>query len=166
VDLLAGKESSPLLEVDVPLLATMRQQAATERRTSDLLAQKGVLAARFATDAIYDPLLDMYRTKSAEWSTAERAGVLSYLARVNERETMPVIERELATIGPGQTPTLFEYLTLGCAGIRALLGSRLESDDPPVVAGAATAMLITHLAALRPISILLLLLRMPALSDS
>jgi hypothetical protein len=145
--ILSGLKDTPLPEVDRPLLAAIREQAALERRTFQVLAQKGVLAARLATDAIYDPLLAIYRTESARWQPEERAAVLSYLARVHEPETMPVIERELGAFGFGPDQDYQAYMFLNSlsqgyysARIRSLLAKRLESDDPHVAESAASMM--------------------------
>jgi len=144
---LSGLKDTPLPEVDAPLLATIREQAALEPRPFQVLAQKSVLAARFATDSIYDPLLAVYRTESARWLPEERGGVLSYLARVHEQETMPTIERELASFGPGpdqgyQAYMFLNSLSLGyySAKIRALLAKRLDDDDARVAESAASMM--------------------------
>ncbi len=144
---LSGLKDTPLPEVDAPLLATIREQAALQPRPFQVVAQKGILAARFATDSIYDPLLAIYRTESAGWLPEERGGVLSYLARVNEQETMPTIERELASFGSGpdhgyQEYTFLNSLSLGyySARIRALLAKRLDDDDAHVAESFAPMM--------------------------
>jgi hypothetical protein len=145
--ILSGLRDTPLPEVDAPLLAAIREQATLERRTFEVLAQKGVLAARLATDAIYDPLLAIYQTESARWQPEERAGVLSYLARVHEPETMPIIERELSAFGFGPDQDYQAYMFLNSltqgyysVRIRALLAKRLEDDDARVVESVAPMM--------------------------
>jgi hypothetical protein len=143
---LSGLKDTPLTEVDAPLLAIIREQAAIQPRPFQLLAQKGVLAARFATDSIYDPLLETYRTESARWLPEERGGVLSYLARVHEQETMPTIERELESFG-GHDQLYVAYMFLNSlsegyysARIRGLLAKRLADDDVRVAESIAPMM--------------------------
>jgi len=145
--IVSGLKDTPLAEVDAPLLATIREQAGLERRPVPMLAQKGVLAARLATAVIYEPVLAIYRTEGARWQPDERAGVLSYLARVHEQETMPIIEHELAAFGPGPDQAYPAYqfvnsLTQGYYSprIRALLAKRLEDDDARVVESVAPMM--------------------------
>jgi hypothetical protein len=143
----SGLKDTPLPEVDAPLLAIIREQVTLEPRAFQVLAQKGILAARFATDAIYDPLLAAYRTEGARWQGDERGAVLGYLARVHEPETMPIIDRELAAFGPGPDQDYQAYLFLSSLTqgyysprIRALLAKRLEDDDARVVESVAPMM--------------------------
>ena len=113
--ILSGLKVAPLPEVDAALLETIQKESGLERPTFQVLAQKGVLAARFASDAIYDPLLALYRAESARWQPEGRAAVLSYLVRVHEREAMPMVERELAAMGPAdyQTTAFLKFLSQG-----------------------------------------------------
>jgi len=94
-------------------------------------------------------MLEMYRTSGVKWQPDERAGMLSYLVRVREQETMPLIERELTAAGTWQAPQFLDYLAAGTysAGIDALLRKQLESRDPNVVVSAAKTMAAHGVAA-------------------
>jgi hypothetical protein len=142
VGILSGVKPPLLPQVDEPLLAIIRDQAPSQRRSPQLLAQKGVLAARFATDAIYDGLREVYLASSGLWRPEDRGGVLSYLVRVRQSDTMQIIEHELAALGPFQEQTFLDYLTLGnySAGVRGLLTSRLQGDDLQVAGFVALLM--------------------------
>lgn len=101
-----------------------------------------MLAARYASQAIYDDLMETYRTWSSKWQPDARASLLAYFARYNEKQSLPLIEQALAELQPGQDLIFFGDLTRAyySNGIDALLQKRLEGDEPESVSTAAYIM--------------------------
>jgi hypothetical protein len=55
------------------------------------LNQKTLLAARYASAAIYAPMLTLYQRYSAKWDSDQRGAMLTYLLRWNAAKTMPLL---------------------------------------------------------------------------
>lgn len=136
-----GDETIP--EVDEALLGQIKTLAPQRRGfDSTLLRHKAMLAARYASPAVYDGLLETYRAWGDRWQPDARGAVLGYLARHNETQALPLVEQALAQLHPGQDSSLLLELTRSsCPGaVRELLRRRLEGDDPSAVGAAAYVM--------------------------
>lgn len=142
-DVLSSLTDSALPEVDNALLEQIRKYAPIKQgfdRT--LLHHKTLLAARYASPAVYDELMEIYKTWSSKWEPDARAALLSYFARYNEKQAMPLIEQALAELQPGQVLIFFIELTRAnySDGVDAILQKRLEGDEPEAVSTAAYIM--------------------------
>lgn len=142
-DVLRALDDATLPETDTALLAQIRALAPL-RRNGDfvLLRHKALLAARYATPAVYDGLMEAYQTWSAKWQADARGSLLGYFARYNEAQAMPLIEQALAGLQPGQDSSFLLDLTRSNypEAVDTLLRKRLESDEPEVVSSAAYVM--------------------------
>lgn len=129
-----------LPETDDALLAQIAKLAATDDRRMQLNLQfKLTLAARYATAKIYPELADIYRKYSSNWRIEQTAPLLSYLARHNDEETIPLIEEQLSKSGEASGFNFFHYITKTSfsEGLEKLLQQRLESDEPQTASTAA-----------------------------
>ncbi len=86
---------------------------------------------RYATNAIYGDLMQIYQSTGAKLPLESRAGLLAYFARYNEPEALPLIEQVLDELQPGQDFNFLPELTglYYSDAIDALLVKRLESDE-------------------------------------
>ena len=133
LELLVGLKDKTLPEVDAVLLDQIKRLASSKVPFDQTyLKQKASLAARYATEAIYAEMMQIYRDHGARLQFDARATFLAYLARYNEREALPLIEQEVA-----QTPSGYEYSFLPVLlrlyfadSMDELLRKRLDSDDP------------------------------------
>src|SRR4029077_19198535 len=80
-------KEAALPEVDQPLLADITKygQSHVVGPDSVRLRNKCLLAARFATVAIYDQLMNVYKTNGSRWEWNSRAILLGYFARYNPK---------------------------------------------------------------------------------
>ncbi|HWW77817.1 MAG TPA: hypothetical protein VNZ44_20605, partial [Pyrinomonadaceae bacterium] len=106
------------------------------------LRQRALLAARFASPAIYDGLMEAYVKWGASWQPDARGALLGYLARYNPQQAVPLVEQALAQVGQGNDSTLL--LEVARPGypeeLRGLLRRRLEGEDPSAAGSAAYVM--------------------------
>lgn len=137
VELLGSLKDQTLPEVDAVLLDQIKQLASSKVAFDQFyLRQKASLAARYATDAIYQEMAQLYRDSGARLRLDVRACLLAYLARYDERAALPLIEQEFAQTPQGQE---FDFLPVLLRlyfsdGLNNLLLKRLESDDPQIAA--------------------------------
>lgn len=139
-DVLKDLNDEFLPGTDDALLARITDLASTEDRRLQLNLQfKLTLAARYATAKIYAELADIYRKRGNSWRIEQSAPLLSYLARHNDEETIPLIEAQLNKSGDRSGSNVFYYLTKTgfTKGLEKLLQKRLESDEPQTAATAA-----------------------------
>jgi hypothetical protein len=103
------------------------------------LRAKTMIAARFATSAIYDRLLDVYTENSGGWQADAKGLLLGYFARHNAGEALKLIEKELAAAENGQEFTLLYEFTRVDAPQEVMnyLRKRLMSSDPQIAENAA-----------------------------
>jgi hypothetical protein len=97
---LAPFDSVP--ETDACLLNQIKQYSKGDRRTQIYLQHKAALAARFATEAIFEDLLNIYSTDGSTWDGQARGAMLAYLARYGGTRTLPLLELAM----PADAPTL------------------------------------------------------------
>ena len=139
-DILKTLDDEFLPETDDALLAQIINLASTnDRRKQFNLQFKLTLAARYATAKIYAELSDVYKKHGNGWSTERTAPLLSYLARHNDEETIPLIEEQLSKSGDRSGSNIFYSLTKTgfTKGMEKLLQKRLESDEPQTASSAA-----------------------------
>jgi hypothetical protein len=102
------------------------------------LQMKTALAARFATNAIYDDLLSLYKRSSADWDGQARGGMLAYFMRWDASRGLPLLEAALP-IGAEQLEPNISFALFRAhysTGLDAFLRVRLASA-PPEQAGMA-----------------------------
>jgi hypothetical protein len=74
------------------------------------LMDRTLLAARYASPAIYAPMLVLYEQYSGRWDSEQRGAVLAYLLRWNPAKTMPLVR---AAIAPDDLPFSNAVSTIG-----------------------------------------------------
>ncbi|HLK64936.1 MAG TPA: hypothetical protein VKU19_15950 [Bryobacteraceae bacterium] len=146
-DVVSALKEPVLAEADEPLLAIFQERGSQADDREQILQRKSALAARFASPAIYHGMLEIYQKWGAKWPSEVRGGVLGYLVRVHEAETLPMIEQESASL-PNEDYQFWNAVTrvANPPAVDALLKKRLESDDPKVVGWASYVMMNNGLA--------------------
>jgi hypothetical protein len=132
VKLLDSIEAKSLPEADASLLEQIRRFVAIpDNRGFVHLKQKTSLLVRFATDGIYQELMELYQTVGAKLYPDGRAGLLAYLAKHNEREAIPLIEQAISELKPDQDPAVLRELTAlyYSEAIGVLVKKLLATDD-------------------------------------
>jgi hypothetical protein len=139
-DVLQALEDQTLPEADAALLEQIRRLG--RNGDSVLLRHKALLVARYASPAIYEGLMEAYRTWAEKWPANARASLLGYFARHNEIEAIPMIELALAKLEPGQDLSFLVDLTRSNypQAVGDLLRRRLEGEEPQAVSTAAYVM--------------------------
>lgn len=143
LDVLAPLEDATLPEADEALLAQIRALALSGPNVDSVrLRQRVLLAARFASPAVYDGLMEVYRRAGSKWYPDARGGLIGYFARWNEAQAAPLVEQALAETPPGQEQTFLTELTRSNYNdsIDALLRVRLEGAEPYAAGTAAYIM--------------------------
>lgn len=132
VEILGMLTDSYLPEVDVSLLERIRVRG--EMNSEPYLRHSTELAARFASPAIYDKLMGVYKTFGAKWSPDARATLLAYFARHNEKEVLPLVEQELTGLEEFRISSFLAAFTKAyySEGINEFLKKRLANDDPDI----------------------------------
>lgn len=135
-DILVMLSDEYLPDVDDALLEQIQKMAATKDYR---IQQKAMLVSRYATKKIYQPLLDIYKKYESTWSDETCGRLLRYFARINDKETIPLIEERIAKSKFDKSGSyLFYNMTRFEAGgklipitkgMQQLLQKRLESDD-------------------------------------
>jgi len=140
LEVLGSLSDKTLPEVDSALREQIQHLASSKANFDQVyLRQKTFLAARYGTEAIYQDLIEVYRSTGKKLPTEARAGLLAYAARYNEPEALSLIEETLETLAPGQDFNFLPDLTrlYFSDGLDALLRKRLESDEPQIASTAA-----------------------------
>jgi hypothetical protein len=146
LELLRALKDETLPELDEVLLEQIRARAPVKKNFDFVqLKQKTALAARYASSAIYESLLDIYKTSNSRWEPDARASLLAYLTKHNEKEGLPLIELALTELKEGQDAMFLGDLTESYYSeeIGSLLRKRLASEDPQAV-GLAAYLLSKH----------------------
>lgn len=128
--ILGALEDKSLPEVDAALLDQVRR-ASTQKANRIYLKFKVDLLVRFATDSIYQELMELYRDVGEKLPADSRGALLAYFAKHNEREAIPMIEKVVSEFKPGADPMILGYLTRHYYSdeIGVILKKLLESDD-------------------------------------
>src|SRR5271155_4873538 len=102
------------------------------------LQLKTALAARFATNAIYDDFLSLYEKSSANWDGQARGGMIAYLMRWDSSRALPLLEAALPLSAEQLEPNISFALFRAyySNGLDAFLRMRLATG-PPEQAGMA-----------------------------
>jgi hypothetical protein len=140
VKLLGSIEAKSLPEADAPLLEQIRRLATTPNNRGFVhLKQKTSLLVRFATDGIYQDLMELYQTVGAKLHSDSRGALLAYFAKHNEREALPLIEQAIAELKPDQDPAVLREVTAlyYSETISVLVKKLLETDDRSAASHAA-----------------------------
>jgi hypothetical protein len=135
---LVQDESLP--EVDLPLLDQIRALAtSTQGRDQIYLTVKAPRLVRFATDKIYQPLLDLYQSRKDKLPADVRGAFLAYFSKHNEREAVPLIEQAASELNSQQYNRVLSNLTelYYSEAIGTILKKLLEMDDTSVARHAA-----------------------------
>ena len=130
--MLGELKDESLPEVDAALLEQIRSRShSTNNRDRIFLDFKAALLVRFATGSIYQDLMPLYEATGQKLSTETRAGLLAYFAKYNEREAIPLIEKAISELRPGEYPSLLSKITdlYYSESIGVLLKKVLETDD-------------------------------------
>lgn len=137
LDVLRSLKDETLPEADAALLEHIRRFGPGGDIVQ--MRHKGLLAARYASPAVYDGMLEAYQAWGSKWQLDARAAVLGYLARWNEAQAMPLVERAAAEIGGGMDFVFFLELTAAHtpAPVLELVRKRLEGDDLQAAGSAA-----------------------------
>jgi hypothetical protein len=139
-EILAGLPDKTLPEVDAVLLNQLRALIRSGGIREDfLLKRKLALVVRYATSRIYPDLMTTYTDNVSRLSFSSRAALLAFLAKQNERESLPLIEQALSDVPPGQVFNFLPELTrlYFSDGIAAILRTQLESDVPEIASNSA-----------------------------
>lgn len=129
---LSTLEDKSLPEVDAPLLEQIRRATqSTDNRDRIFLKFKVDLLVRYATDSIYQDLMELYRNIGQKLQLESRAALLAYFAKHNEEQAMPLIEQAVSEIKPGEYSGLLSDLTKHhySESISTILKKFLETDD-------------------------------------
>ncbi len=139
-DVLASLKEETLPGADAALLEQIsRHGQPKERGNFIMLRLKSLAAARYASSAIYEGLMEVYSRWGDTWGPDSRGGLLGYFTRYDETRAIPLIEQALAEMEPGQDLSFFVELTRVnySEAVGDLLRRRLESDEPEAVGVAA-----------------------------
>lgn len=139
-DILVKLDDKFLPETDDALLEQIKNLASTADNGMRLNLQfKLTLAARYASDKIYNEMLDVYKKYGARWSIEQSGPLLSYLARHNDEATLPLIEEQLNKSGDRTGSNFFYTVTKTgfSEGMEKLLQKRLADDDERIAGTAA-----------------------------
>ena len=130
-EVLSSLDDKFLPEIDSSLLEQIQKLSTTNDHR---LNQKILLAARYATGAIYQGLMEIYKTRGNHWSEETKNLLLGYFIRHNE-EAISLIEERLAKSGDNSGGSIFFNITKinfpeFPKSLEKLLRKRLEGDDP------------------------------------
>lgn len=131
--ILGALKDKSLPEVDAPLLEQIRTLMHSTNIGERWFANfKVTLLARYATESIYQELMQLYQETGEKLSVESRAGMLAYFAKHNEREALALIEQATSQEQPNQYPQVLKEVTKHyySEAIGGLLKKHMESDDP------------------------------------
>ena len=103
------------------------------------LEQKTMLAGRFATNAIYQPMLSLYMQYGDKWTNDARGGLLAYLSRYAQKNGLALLKQELGKPGAsGATRSLCQ--SFYSPAVNRFFEERLEQDDVSAAAEGANVL--------------------------
>ena len=100
------------------------------------LEQKTMLAGRFATKAIYQPMLSLYMQYGHKWTDEARGGILAYLSRYAQKNGLALLKQELGKPGASGA-TRFLCQSFYSPAVNRFLEEKLEQDDVSAAAESA-----------------------------
>ena len=127
-----------LPETDECLKEQIRAASENVKHGGVDLQQKTALAARFATNAIFEDLLALYQKSGPRWDGQARGGMLAYLMRWDARRALPLLEAALPPGAEELEPDISFALfrSYYSSGLDAFLRERL-ANGPAGQAGMA-----------------------------
>ena len=131
--ILGALKDKSLPEVDAPLLELIRTRLRSTNIAERWLANfKIQLLARYATDSIYQELMQLYQETGEKLPVESRGGMLAYFAKHNEREALALIEQATSQEQTSQDFQVLNDVTKHyySDAIGGLLKKQMESDDP------------------------------------
>ena len=131
-ELLSKLTVETLPELESTLVDQIRKLTAlSQNRDAVFLKAKTALLVRYATENVYQDVLQLYGEVGTKLPLGGRAGLLAYLTKHNERDAIPLIEQALAELRPGQSPQLLSDITrlYYSEALGLLLKKLLETDD-------------------------------------
>ncbi|HKU74627.1 MAG TPA: hypothetical protein VJR02_11945 [Pyrinomonadaceae bacterium] len=132
--ILGALKDKSLPEVDASLLEQIRARIHSTNIGERWFANfKVTLLARYATESIYQELMQLYRETGEKLSVESRAGMLAYFAKHNEREALALIDQATSREQQSnQYPQVLKEVTKHyySDAIGGLLKKQMESDDP------------------------------------
>jgi hypothetical protein len=131
--ILGALKDKSLPEVDAPLLEQIRTRLRSTNIAERWFANfKVTLLARYATESIYQELMQLYQETGEKLSVESRGGMLAYFAKHNEREALALIEQATSQEQPNQPLQVLNEVTRHyySDAIGWLLKKHMESDDP------------------------------------
>lgn len=138
--LLGGLSEKTLPEVEAALVDQIRNfSALSNNRDRVRLKVKTALLVRYATENVYQDVMDLYLEVGAKLPNDARAGLLAYLSKHNEEEAIRLVEQALAEVKPGTSPLLLSDIARlhYFESLGTLLKKLLETDDPMKASHAA-----------------------------
>ena len=146
-DTIESLESKPIPEIDDTLVAQIRLLGGTKPVGHNMtrLRFRSILAAKFATNAVYDQLLDIYKDHSAKWGYDSRAFLLSYISRHDSAQALALLDDEFRSLDKDQVSSFLHDMTkfYYAPELTPILEQRLASDDARV-ATSGTYILSKH----------------------
>jgi hypothetical protein len=136
-EILGKLSDKSLPEVDRCLVEHIKRLAASPQSRNIFLEHKAILAVRLATENIYQDVMRVYREAGSKLPLEVRASLLAYLAKQNEREGIPLIEQEVASLEEDFNflPALTKLYYSDAIG--EVLKKRLQSEQPQAASNAA-----------------------------
>ncbi len=133
-DTVESFHSAPLPEVDIDLVGQIRNYGTLHDGKIEngwQLRFRCMLAAKFATNAVYDQLLNIYKTSSPKWPSDARAFLLSYISRHDAPQALLLLDDEFRTLDKGQVSSFLHDMTkfYYAPELTSVLEQRLASDD-------------------------------------
>ena len=131
--ILGALKDKSLPEADAPLLQQIRTRMHSTNEGERWFANfKVTLLARYATESIYQELMQLYQETGKKLPVESRAGMLAYFAKHNEREALVLIEQATSQEQPNQYPQVLNEVTKHyySDAIGGLVKKHMESDDP------------------------------------
>lgn len=143
VEVLGKLDDKFLPAADDALFEQIRGLSGTDQPV--FLRAKTLRAARFSTAKHYLALLDIYKLYADKWWADSRGALLGYLARHNDKEAVPLIEKELERTERGHEFNLLIGLTRVSYsdGMNKILLRQLNGGDPET-AGTAAYLITKH----------------------
>ncbi|HEY4839465.1 MAG TPA: hypothetical protein VIH72_12705, partial [Candidatus Acidoferrales bacterium] len=131
-----------LPETDACLVEQIHSASPNPKAARVLLQNKAQLAAKFATNSIYDDLYTLYETSSATWNAQTRGAFLAYFMRWDSARGRPLLEAALPANADkfDLNITFTLYKAYFSPSLNDFLRERLASGPPGQAESAAYGM--------------------------
>jgi hypothetical protein len=132
-DIVNSLEDRRIFELDEPLVQQIRKLGSADAGHIDNwpLRLRTMFAARFATNAVFYPLLDLYKANAAKWQSDSRAFLISYFSRYDPQQALALLDAEIKSMDKDQTGTFLHNVTrmYYAPELTTYLEQLLASDD-------------------------------------